>query len=214
MGALDFLRKKQTLSGFDAALPRERLIQSGRLVLIDDENPILLEELKDAGFAVDHDKTGDNIQKYDQQLYDVAIIDYHGVGNRLGSGHGLEIVKHLRRVSPRTRLIAYTSRSLSATESEFFRLCHVVLPKDLGLGDSLMIIETELRKAFAKEHLFDALLTKLDKVSYDDREKIQKELIKALSKKNENGFKEALTKIAGQAAVKGTEFILSKLFVS
>ena len=44
---------------------------------------------------------------------------------------GLDLVKHLKRVSPRTRLIAYTSRSLNASESDFFRLSHAVLPKDL-----------------------------------------------------------------------------------
>lgn len=214
MGMFDRFRKRPELPSFDAALPRERLIQSGRIIFIDDETPILLDELKQAGFAVDHDKTGDNIQKYDQQLYDVAIIDYHGVGNRLGSGQGLEIIKHVRRVSPRTRLVAYTSRSLTATESEFFRLSHVVLPKDLGLGDSLAMIETELRKAFGKEHLFEALLTKLNRVNHEDKDRIQSELIKALRKKDENGFKQALTKIAGEAAVKGTEYILSKLFVS
>jgi CheY-like chemotaxis protein len=204
---------KPTLPNFDVVLPRERLIQSGRILFIDDESPILLDELRQAGFAVDHDKTGDDIQKFDQQLYDVAIIDYHGVGNRLGTGQGLEVIKHIRRVSPRTRLVAYTSRSLTATESEFFRLSHVVLPKDLGLGDSLAIVETELRKAFGKEHLFEALIAKLDRISADDRERLKEDLVKALKRNDENFFKRALTKIGGAAAVKAVGLILSKLFI-
>ena len=208
------LFSRPSLPSFDIALPRERLIQSGRIVFIDDESPILLDELRQAGFSVDHDKTGDDIQKYDQQLYDVAIIDFHGVGNRLGSGQGLEVIKHIRRVCPRTRLIAYTSRSLTSTESEFFRLSHVVLPKDLGLGDSLAIVETELRKSFGKEHLFEAMLSKLESISPNDREKLKVDLIKALKRNDEDYFKQALTKIGGAAAVKAVGLILSHLFLS
>ena len=159
------LWKQPELSSFDQTLTRERLIQCGRIVVIDDESPLLIDELREEGFAVDHDKEGTDLRRIENQIYDVAIIDYHGVGRNLGSGQGLDLIKHIRRVSPRTRIIAYTSRSLSASESEFFRLSHVVLPKDLGLVDSLALIETELRKAFSKEYLFEALIAKLNIVS-------------------------------------------------
>ena len=129
---LDWLKfwKKPSLASFDHSLTRERLIQSGRIVVIDDETPLLIDEMKKEGFAVDHDTAGQDLHNLESQIYDVAIIDYHGVGQRLGTMQGLDLLKHIRRVSPRTRLVAYTSRSLSATESDFFRLSHEVLPKD------------------------------------------------------------------------------------
>ena len=161
MSITTWFKKIPALNSFDQTITRERLIQSGRIIVVDDETPILIGELKDEGFAVHHDLEGKDLHNIENQIYDLAILDYHGVGQRLGNSQGLDLLKHIRRVSPRTRIIAFTSRSLNAAESEFFRLSHAVLPKDLGLGDSLALIEGELRKAFSKEHLFESLITKL-----------------------------------------------------
>ena len=202
------------ISSFEHSLIRERLIQAGRIVVIDDENPLLIGEMQKEGFAVDHDTTGQDLHNLEGQIYDVAIIDYHGVGQRLGSMQGLDLVKHLKRVSPRTRLVAYTSRSLNASESDFFRLSHAVLPKDLGLGDSLALVEAELRKAFSKEHLFEALLAKLNVTNIGEKGRIEQALAKALAEGKEGKFREALTQIAGQTAEKAVEIIIAKLFFS
>ena len=200
------------LSTFDGALPREELIQQGRVAFIDDEEPLLLDHIRKSQFSVDHDKDGADLRNYEAQLYDVAIVDYYGVGQHLGSGQGLDLLKHIRRVSPRTRLIAYTSRSLNASESEFFRLSHVVLPKDMGLGDSMAVIEDELRKALGKEHLFDAIVTKLSVASAGDREKMRTALANALSKRDKTKFKEYVTRAVGVAAEKTVEAVINKLF--
>jgi CheY-like chemotaxis protein len=202
------------LSSFDGALTRERLVQGGRIVVIDDENPLLIEELRQEGFAVDHDTSGANLHNIEGQIYDVAILDYHGVGQRLGAAQGLDLLKHIRRVSPRTRVIAYTSRSLNASESEFFRLSHVVLPKDLGLGDSLALVEGELRKALSKEHLFEALIAKLSVADSDEKERLRIALAKALARKDESKFKDTIIRIAGKAGEKTAEIIIKQLFQS
>ena len=200
------------LSSFDSNLTRESLVQGGRIVIIDDEDVLLISELKKEGFAVDHDKTGQDLRNIENQIYDVAIIDYHGVGQRLGPEQGLALLKHIRRVSPRTRTIAYTSRSLTASESEFFRLSHSVLPKDWGLEDSLILIENELRKAFSKDHLFEALLLKLDIADQAEKERIRVVLMKALANKDETLFKDKIIKLVGAAGMKTAEIIIKHLF--
>jgi hypothetical protein len=68
------------LSTFDGALPREELIQQGRIAFIDDEEPLLLDHIRKSQFSVDHDKDGADLRNYEAQLYDVAIVDYYGVG--------------------------------------------------------------------------------------------------------------------------------------
>ena len=201
------------LSTFDAALPREELIQRGRIAFIDDEEPLLVEHIRKSQFSVEHDRTGDDLRNYDAQLYDVAIVDYYGVGQHLGAGQGLDLLKHIRRVSPRTRLIAYTSRSLNASESEFFRLSHAVLPKDMGLGDSMALIEDQLRKALSKEYLFDAILAKLSIASTEERMKMHSALANALASRDTGKFKEHVSRAVGVAAEKTVEVMISKLFV-
>jgi hypothetical protein len=123
-------------------------------------------------------------------------------------------MKHIKRVSPRTRLVAYTSRSLNSAESEFFRLSHQVLPKDMGLGDSLNVIENELKKAFSKEYLFEALISKLNIMGSQEKEKIRGILANALSNNDETAFEEEIKKIAGASAEKAVEIIISRIFLS
>jgi hypothetical protein len=89
-----------------------------------------------------------------------------------------------------------------------------VLPKDLGLGDSLALVEAELRKAFSKEHLFEALLAKLNVTNIGEKDRIEQALAKALAEGKETSFREALTKIGGQTAEKAVEVIIAKLFFS
>jgi CheY-like chemotaxis protein len=202
----------RSLDSFDTAMTRERLIQAARIVIIDDETPLIIEELKSAGFAVDHDKSGSDLKRIDAQIYDVAIVDYHGVGQKLGGAQGLELVRYIRRVSPRTRVIAYTSRSLSATESEFFRKSHTVLPKDLGLGDSLALIEGEIRKSFSKEHLLEALLAKLEVTGPEQREEAHNALVKALTKNSEPSFREYVKNAVGVVAAKSVDVIIDHVF--
>lgn len=211
----DLLRsffKPHSLVVFDTSLSRERLIQNGRITFIDDETPLLIEELRKEGFSVDHDTTGNNLRNIDNQIYDVAILDYHGVGQDLGTSQGLDLMRHIRRVSPRTRIIAYTSRSLSAAEAEFFRLSHAVLPKDLGLIDSFKIVETELQKAFSKEHLFDALIAKLNVADPKIKDQIHHTLAKTLASRDENKFKNIIEKIAGKAGEIAVATIVDRIF--
>jgi CheY-like chemotaxis protein len=209
-----FFKKAPSLDSFDQTLTRERLIQSARILIVDDEEPLLISELKKEGFSVDHDREGHDLHNIENQIYDLAILDYYGVGHRLGNAQGLDLLKHIRRVSPRTRLIAFTSRSLNSAESEFFRLSHVVLPKDMGLGDSLSLIESELRKAFSKQHLLDALIAKLSISSNEEKRRIYEALVKALSKNDESLFKNQIEKIAGTVGEKAVEIIISQLFLS
>jgi DNA-binding NarL/FixJ family response regulator len=201
-----------SLDSFDGPIARERLIQTARIVMVDDEDSLLVDELKSAGFSVEHDRAGNDLRAIDSQLYDLAILDYHGVGGRLGTAQGLDLLKHIRRVSPRTRVLAYTSRSLSATESEFFRLSHGVLPKDLGLVDSMAVIEGELQKAMGKEHLLDALLTKLNVSDAEKKRDARDALAKALRGKNESQFKDYVTKLGGTIGEKAVDVIMSRLF--
>lgn len=203
---------KKSISDYERPVSREALIQKGRIAVIDDEEPLLVGHLKQNGFAVDHDRTGGDTRNYDAQIYDVAVVDFHGVGLQLGPAQGLELVRHIRRVSPRTRVIAYTSRSLAANEAEFFRHSHTVLPKDLGLADSTKLIEGELAIALSKQFLFDALLEKLQAVASDRRPEIEKKLVAALSNGDQESFKKYLSKAIGFSAEKAVDVILARLF--
>jgi len=204
--------KQRALNSIGPSITREQLIRASRIVVIDDELPLILDELRSSGFAVDHDQDGNDHRNIDAQLYDVAIIDYQGVGSRLSPNQGLALMKYIKRVSPHTRRIAYTSRSLKSTEAEFFTESHVVLPKDLGLSESVALIEEECRVALSRENLLSAIFEKLSIVDPSKRKDVEDALVKALGKNDDKKFKEHIVGLVGHAAEKTVEKLIDLAF--
>lgn len=204
-----------SLDSYVNGVSRDVLIQQGRLLFVDDELIPLIEELKDSGFSVNHDKTGhDYEQLVVGQHFDVALIDYSGVGKKYGSKQGLDLMRFIRRVSPRTRIIAYTSKGLGSDKSDFYRLADVVLPKDAGVTEALECVEEQLQKAFSKQHLFDSLIKTLDLGSQKDRSFVKAAVEKALKSKDQSKLKQTIKSVVGVAADKGVDLLLAKMFIS
>lgn len=209
-----WLKRAPLLETYGAGAARDVLIQAGRIIFVDDEDVPLIEQLRHAGFAVDHDRTGSEFEtQINNQTYDVALLDHTGVGMQYGSGQGLDLLRHVRRVSPRTRIIAYTSRALGSGESDFYRLADAVLAKDAGKRESLEVVEEQIRSAFNKQHLFDALMSKLAISSPSKRAELKAILEKSLFSNDQSKIRAALKRAAGFAAEKGVDIVLNRLFV-
>ena len=210
----NWFRRAPALESYSSGVGRDNLIQSGRLLFIDDELVPLIEELKAAGFAVNHDQTGHDFeQQVVAQTFDVAIIDYSGVGKKYGPKQGLDLMRFIKRVSPRTRVIAYTSKGLGSDKSDFYRLADTVLAKDAGVTEALECVEDQLQQAFSKRHLFDALIKSLDVHSDKEREAVRRAIELALKSKDQSALKARLKSILGGAVDKGVDVILAKLFL-
>lgn len=211
----NWFRGAPALGTYNVGLSRDVLIQSGRLLFVDDEDVPLIEQLQHAGLAVDHDRSGSEFEgQVISQTYDVVILDHSGVGSSYGADQGLDLLRFLRRVTPRSRIIAYTSKALKSGESDFFRLADAVLTKDAGMRESLEVVEEQLLKAFEKQHLFDALMTKISISSATERAKLQKVLEQSLQKNDQTKIKDALRRAAGAAAEKGVDIVIGRLFLS
>ncbi len=203
------------LDVYSDSVSRDVLIQSGRVLFVDDEDVPLIEQLKHAGLSVDHDRTGSSFEaQVNNQTYDVAILDHTGVGSSYGPAQGLDLLKFIRRVSPRTRIIAYTSKTLGSEASDFFRIADTVLAKDSGRRESLERVEEQLKKAFDKQYLFDALMQKLAVASPSDRTRLKGVLEKSLYARDQSKFRAALKKCVGFAAEKGVDIVLNRIFIS
>lgn len=209
-----WLSRVPSLESYTNGVSRDILIQQGRILFVDDELIPLIEELKDAGFSVNHDRTGhDYEQLVVGQLFDVALIDYSGVGKKYGSKQGLDLMRFIRRVSPRTRIIAYTSKGLGSDKSDFYRLADTVLAKDSGVTEALECLEEQLQRAFSKQHLFDSLIKTLDVASNSDRAAIKKAVEQALKSKDQGMLKKRIKSVVGAIADKGVDVVLAKLFL-
>src|SRR5437667_6033379 len=72
------LFEKKQIASLVAKLPREELLRRSRILIIDDEKPEIIEDLKAAGFAVDYfpDVDSKNMNCLDRPLYDLILLDF------------------------------------------------------------------------------------------------------------------------------------------
>lgn len=156
--------KKKTISGVTVKLPREELLRRSRILVIDDERPDLIDDLKAARFSVDYepDIVKTNLDLLEKQIYDLILLDFGGVGKEFGDDEGLSLLKHIKRINPAVIVLAYTSKALTTQHSDFYRLSDGVLAKDAGIQESLEKIESALRLAHNLENVWRGLLKVCD----------------------------------------------------
>jgi DNA-binding NarL/FixJ family response regulator len=188
--------EKRNLASYNPQLSREELIKRCRVLVIDDERPALIDDLVAAGFAVEHDAKGDDTAKIERNLYDLILLDFGGVGLRFGKDHGLSLLKHIKRVNPAPFVLAYTSKSLSPEQSEFYRLTDGTLFKDAGIQDSFSRLEQGLHQALNIERIWGAAVT-LALRNSDDRRELEQVLMKCLKKRRFEPLYERLAHFAG-----------------
>jgi DNA-binding response OmpR family regulator len=156
---MDFF-KKHKIDEIEKRIPREDLLQRSRILVIDDEEPDLLADIRQSGFAVDYqpDITNINLSEVDKPKYDLIILDFGSVGTAFGPDQGLSLLKHIKRVNPTAHILAYTSKALGTEHAEFFRLADGVLPKDAGISESMEKIEEALAKSRSIQNTWKGLL--------------------------------------------------------
>lgn len=153
--------KRYKLTDLKLTMPRDELVRRSRILVVDDEEPELLKDLKAARFSVDHvvDVSADNMEIIERPLYDLVLLDFGQVGRSFGDDEGLSLLRHIKRINPAIVVFSYTSKALETRHADFYRLADGVLAKDAGIQESLEKIEDGLRKAHSLENVWTGLLT-------------------------------------------------------
>lgn len=198
------------LKSFNKPLSREELIKRSRILIIDDEEVPIIEDIKHAGFSVDLDTSGNEIEKIERNLYDLIILDYGNVGVKYGKDHGLSLLRHIKRVNPYVFVISYTSKSLNSEQSDFFRLTNATLSKDAGIEETIKKIEECLRETFRIERIF-ASIKEIEglKDSSIDYDKIESILVKNLKKRKFDNF---MKEVSDEIGSKLSNSLVENLF--
>jgi DNA-binding response OmpR family regulator len=151
---------KRNIGELTGEMPRHELVRRSRILMIDDEEPEIVKDLKSHGFAFDYEPDGDAevLGKIEKRIYDLVLLDYSDVGTAFGNEQGLSILRHIKRVSPATVVFAYTSKALESHEADFYRLSDGVLAKDAGIQESMDKIEQGLQAAHSIPNLWRGLI--------------------------------------------------------
>ena len=194
---MNFLTKK-SISQLNTALSRDDLLRRSRVLIIDDERPELVDDLKKAHFAVDYEPDIDasKIDLIEKQLYDLVLLDFGNVGRAFGDDEGLSLLRHIKRVNPAIVVLSYTSKALGSAQADFYRLSDIVLLKDAGISESLEKIEEGLRKAHSLENVWAGLLA-VARIKPGSREDLQWQdmLLRGINKESKmQQLKEGVTK--------------------
>lgn len=179
--------KKVPISNLNRTLSRPEILKRGRVLIIDDDVPEMLEDLRRRGLTIDHISSTDDARftLLENGHYDVLLLDYGGVGARFGADEGLDVLKHVKRVNPAVRVLAFTGRTFDASKADFFRFCDGVIKKDSGIQDLLVTIESHLEKVLTPSHHWDALKKALDgKLNANEISKLETILSDAIAKKD------------------------------
>lgn len=178
-------RKKPSLTLMKGALPRTELLRRGRIAVLDDEAPEMLQDLRDSGLSVGHLKSTDDpqFQALADGFYDLLLLDYGGIGRRFGQDEGLDVLRYLKRVNPSLRILAFTARTFDASKADFFRLCDGVVKKDAGIRETLEQIEFHLSEVLNPSYEF-AALTKALGLTGEQQDDLDKLLSKAITGSN------------------------------
>ena len=142
------------------------------------------------------------------------ILDFGGVGKTYGPDEGLSLLRHIRRVSPATYILAFTSLSLHSKQAEFYTLSDGILNKDVGLQEAQEVLEDALRESMQIERHWNGLLqlTGVDPKSTTAKS-LKAELIKSLRFHKASYVKRAVSTLLDRSqeelVASGLEKILS-----
>ena len=208
--------KKKTLSDLRSTINRDQLVSSAWLLVIDDEEPELIGDLKSAGFAVDYMEDVDQAKQtiFERQIYDLVLLDFGNVGKAFGGDEGLSLLKYIKRVCPSAVVLTYTSKALPTVHADFYRLADGTLSKDAGIGESTEKIEEGLRRAWSVDRMWVGFLDSCNiKPGSEGDLRLQDRLAKLIGNpKKKRGFTEAVVRLAGNAEVqKFCEQLFAKL---
>ncbi|MEW5797607.1 MAG: hypothetical protein AB1728_01250 [Bacteroidota bacterium] len=178
--------KKYKVEDIKIHLTREEIIRRSRILIIDDERPDLIDDLKKAGFAVDYEQdiTKENMKILENPLYDLILLDYGNVGKSFGQDQGLSLLRFIKRVNPALVVYTYTSKALDSNQADFYRLTDGVLSKDAGIAESLEKIEEGLRRAHSLPNIWKALMQVADiKINSEEDKDLQDLYVRGLNSK-------------------------------
>ena len=107
----------------------EQLKERAHILVVDDQSFEYLPALEREGFRVKWLRDLESTVEIEQGMYDVVLLDLHGVATSISSQQGIGALKQIKRASPAQMLVAYSAAAWPVTESRETQVADVVLDK-------------------------------------------------------------------------------------
>lgn len=131
----------------------ETIVRRARILVIDDGDFPYRDLFKKAGFSIEKWSEVQRLQDLEAGLYDLILLDLHGIGRKLSNDQGLGVLQHLKANNPDQVVVAYSNAEWGVKYQPFFDMADAVLDKSADYLDFKRVVEDLLYRHFnVNEH--------------------------------------------------------------
>lgn len=146
-----FKRKEWPVLGIDI------LKKKARLLVVDDQDFPYEPLFKKDGYAIDKWDDVEDLNKIEQGMYDVILLDIQGVGKTYSSEQGLGLLKYIKEKSVTQMVIAYSDGEWNLKYQKFFDLADDKLDK----SDDYYNFKIKVNECIIKRYKYDFFYNKI-----------------------------------------------------
>jgi CheY-like chemotaxis protein len=178
-------------------------------ILVVDDNDFAYKVLFDKDdYNVDKWDDIDNINRLEDNYYDIILLDLQGIGKNQSADEGLGILNHLKNASPAQIIIAYSNADFNLKHQPFFQKADAVLYKHQDYIDFKRVIDQMLINRFSRKYYFDMISSNLKDI-YNDNKNIAKYFDKSIKSNDKTIFEKFIHKYTNN--VNTVNFIIKVL---
>ena len=135
----------------------DRMRRDARLLVIDDGPFDYLTLFRDNGYTIEHWSDVQNLGELGRGVFDVIVLDIHGVGRELSADQGLGVLRQVRRANPAQLIVAFSAKTFDLGDKQFLDLADAVLEKSADYVDFQATIDRLLEKHYSLSYYVERL---------------------------------------------------------
>ena len=142
----------------DTEIPFDDMKKRTRILVIDDKEFVYLKLFESDGYSMDKWNNIESLQKLEDNLYDIILLDQHGIGLEQSKiKGGMALLKHLKSHNPAQIVIAYSQSKFSLSDLDFFNMSDASLDKNSDYYVFKAKVDELIKKRFTNEYYADLI---------------------------------------------------------
>lgn len=154
MGLRDLFPKKKVW----VIPPFSELRKRARILVIDDQDFIYKGLFERDGYTIEKWDDVQDLQKVEDNHYDIILLDLQGVGKTFSDEEGLGLLKYIKEKAPAQIIIAYSHAEWRLKYQDFFDLANHKLDKDDDYYRFKKIVDEYIIKRFSPDYYVDIIV--------------------------------------------------------
>lgn len=149
----------------------EEIKKRAKILVIDDNDFAYTTLFTRDGYTIEKWDDIDNLERLENNYYDLILLDIQGVGQNESEEEGFGILKHIRKKSPAQIVIAFSNADWSLKYQDFFDLADKKLAKSQDYVEFKRVVDSLLEQRFDPNYYLEKI-SKVKSLSPAERTRI------------------------------------------